>query len=127
MPELPIPSFAVRTEIQGIFMEDGLVTPQSLKGRAVVAFAGIAKPERFFAAVESLGIAPMKRVRFRDHHRYSAREMENLGGEMLITTEKDAVRLQSVTGRPYCYLRISVNIPDLERLMSLILSRLTKS
>ena len=66
----------------------------------------------------------MKRVRFRDHHHYSASEIENLGGEMLITTEKDAVRLRTVTDRPFSYLRISAKIRDFDRLMSLILSRL---
>ena len=46
---------------------------------------------------------------------------------MLITTEKDAVRLSSVTDRPYSYLRISAKIPDFEGLMSLILNRLPNS
>jgi tetraacyldisaccharide 4'-kinase len=122
-PDFP-PRFTVRTEIQGIYKEDGPVTQESFKGRAIVAFAGIAKPERFFAAVESLGIHPIKCVRFRDHHHYSIREIERLGGEMLITTEKDAVRLSGIADRPYCYLRISAEIPEFEALISLILNRL---
>lgn len=124
VPELPIPSFTVRTEVQGIYKEDGRIAAESLKGLAVVAFAGIAKPERFFAALESLAIQPIDRVRFRDHHHYSAREIENLGGEALITTEKDAVRLRGVTARPYSYLKISAKIPDFDGLMSLITSRI---
>jgi tetraacyldisaccharide 4'-kinase len=124
---LPIPSFMVRTEIQGIFGDDGPVDLNSLNSRAIVAFAGVAKPERFFNALESLGVHPVKQVRFRDHHRYSLREIENLGGEMLITTEKDAVRLRTVTDRPYSYLRINAKIPNFEGLMALILSRLPKS
>src|SRR6185369_10399030 len=67
---------------------------ESFKNHAVVAFAGIAKPERFFGSLESLGIHPTKRVRFRDHHRYCFNDIESLDGEMLITTEKDAVRLR---------------------------------
>jgi tetraacyldisaccharide 4'-kinase len=124
MPELPIRRFAVQTEIQGIYKEDALVPPEAFRNHAVVAFAGIAKPERFFSSLESIGIHPIKRVRFRDHHHYSANEIENLGGEMLITTEKDAVRLRTVTDRPYSYLRISAKIPDFEGLMSLILNKL---
>jgi tetraacyldisaccharide 4'-kinase len=124
MPELPIRRFAVQTEIQGIYKEDALVPPEAFRNRAVVAFAGIAKPERFFSYLESIGIHPIKRMRFRDHHHYSANEIENLGGEMLITTEKDAVRLRTVTDRPYSYLRISAKIPDFEGLMSLILNKL---
>jgi tetraacyldisaccharide 4'-kinase len=125
--DLPIPSFTVRTEIQGIFTDDGPVEVNTLKSRATVALAGVAKPERFFNALELLGIQPVKQVRFRDHHRYSSREIESLGGEMLITTEKDAVRLRTVTDRPYSYLRINAKIPNFEGLMALILSRLPKS
>ena len=123
-PDLPIPSFRVQTGMEGIYQDERPVSPETLKNRAVVAFAGIAKPERFFNAIESLGIRPVKCVRFRDHHHYSGREIVNLGGEILITTEKDAVRLSTVTDRPYSYLRINAKIPDVEGLMSLIVSRL---
>src|SRR5206468_361604 len=86
-PSLPIPSFAVRTEIDGLYKEDEAVPIETVQRRGVTAFAGIAKPERFFTALESLGIRPAKTVRFRDHHHYSRREIEKLGGEILITTE----------------------------------------
>ena len=127
-PELPIASFKVGAQIDGIYdgiyVEDARIPPQHLKNRAVVAFAGIAKPERFFSALESLGVQAVKTVRFRDHHHYSARDIERLGGELLITTEKDAVRLRSITDRPFSYLRISAKIPEFDGLMSLILSHL---
>jgi tetraacyldisaccharide 4'-kinase len=123
-PHLPVPSFAVRTEILGVYNNNEAVPPEMFSNRAVVAFAGIAKPERFFQSLESLGIRPVKHVRFRDHHRYSLRDIESLGGEMLITTEKDAVRLRTVTDRPFWHIRISAKIPDFEGLMRLILSRL---
>jgi tetraacyldisaccharide 4'-kinase len=125
-PGVPIPSFTVKTEIQGLYKEDAPVSPEILKGRAVVAFAGISKPDRFFAAVESLGIRPARCVRFRDHHPYSPGEIKRLGGEILITTEKDAVRLAGIQAADFLYLRISANIPDFERLMSVILNRLPK-
>jgi len=123
-PELPIASFKVRAQIDGIYKEDEPIPAEHLKNRAVVAFAGIAKPERFFAALESVGVQSVKTVRFRDHHHYSARDIEKLGGELLITTEKDAVRLRTITDRPFSYLRISAKIPDFDGLMSLILSHL---
>jgi len=125
-PALPIPSFPVRHDVDGIYRDGISVGPETLKRSAVVAFAGIAKPDRFFAALESLGIQPVKCVRFRDHHHYSRREIDKLGGEILITTEKDAVRLNGVTDRTYCCLRISAKIADFDGLMSLIMSRLPK-
>ena len=124
--DFEIPSFQVRTEVQGIFNGNTPVSPKYFEGRTVVAFGGIAKPDRFFSTVESIGIHPAKCVRFRDHHRYSAREIENLGGELLLTTEKDAVRLHGVTNRNYSYIRVSAKIPQFEELMKLIISRLPK-
>ena len=125
-PSLPVPSFTVQTEIEGIFHKDAVVPIDDVKGRSVIAFAGIAKPERFFTALESLGIYPAKRVRFPDHYRYSARDIEKLGGEIRITTEKDAVRLAGLDCSNFMYLRISAKIPDFDRLMTIILSRLPK-
>lgn len=127
MPSLPIPAFGVRTEVLGLYRDDGFVPVETLKGKAIVAFAGIAKPERFFAALESLGIHPLRCVRFRDHHRYSRREIERLEGELLVTTEKDAVRLAGMGLPDFLYLRISAKIPDFERLMAIILERLPKA
>jgi tetraacyldisaccharide 4'-kinase len=124
IPSLPIPSFAVRYEVDGLYSGETRIAAESLKGCPVVAFAAIAKPERFFATLESLGIHPGKCVRFRDHHHYSRREIENLGGDILVTTEKDAVRLDSITGRTYSYVRISAKIADFEGLISLITNRL---
>ncbi len=124
---LPIPAFAVRYEIDGLYSKNGPVSRENLQGLAVVAFAGIAKPDRFFRTLESMGISTVRTAVFPDHHHYSRREIENLGGDVLITTEKDAVRLAAVTERSYSYVRISAKIADFDRLMSLILKRLPKS
>ncbi|HEY2383865.1 MAG TPA: tetraacyldisaccharide 4'-kinase [Terriglobia bacterium] len=122
-PDLSVPTFAVRTEIEGIYKDGAEVPVATLNGRRIVAFGGIAKPERFFMAVRSMGIQPAECVHFADHHRYSTRELEKLGGELLLTTEKDAVRLHGLTSRPFCYLRISAKIRAFEELMGLILRK----
>ncbi len=123
-PSLSIPAFTVRTQLDGIYQDNSRISPENLMGRPVIAFAGIAKPERFFATIQSLGIETMECIRFSDHHHYSARQIEKLPGGLLITTEKDAVRIETSATRPYCYLRISAKIADVERLMSLILDRI---
>lgn len=124
MPSLPIPAFSVKTEIESLCRHDGEPVPvDELKGRRIVALAGIAKPERFFATLDSMGIQVHEHVRFGDHHRYTAREIDALAGDLLITTEKDAVRLRGLTSRPYFYVRVSANIRDVDRLMTLILER----
>ena len=64
------------------------------------AFAGIAKPERFYDDLERAGWQLTGRRSFPDHHPYSAREIDDLGraaresgSELLVTTSKDLVRL----------------------------------
>jgi tetraacyldisaccharide 4'-kinase len=68
----------------------------------VVAFCGVARPERFFADLESLGVSTEHRRVFRDHHRYTEIDAESLlalkqraGAEAFVTTAKDIVNLES--------------------------------
>ena len=73
----------------------------ALAGRAVVAFAGIAMPEKFFTPLRDAGATLVAARPFPDHHAYTARELSELLREacdrqaILVTTPKDAVRLPS--------------------------------
>jgi tetraacyldisaccharide 4'-kinase len=64
-----------------------------------VAFAGLARPEKFFDTLNALGVELEDTVPYPDHHPYSDDNLEfltRLAGErgaQLITTEKDAARL----------------------------------
>lgn len=71
----------------------------ALRGRRILAFAGIADPQKFFATLADAGIEIAERRSFADHHRYTAREAQMLLAQadarnlLLLTTEKDHVRL----------------------------------
>jgi tetraacyldisaccharide 4'-kinase len=71
----------------------------SLKGRQVLAFAGIGDPDKFFATAQAAGIAIAERRSFDDHYRYTAEDAGELimaaehGGLALLTTEKDRARM----------------------------------
>ena len=70
-----------------------------LAGKPILAFAGIADPDKFFATLEEHGIPAAIRKPFPDHHRYGAGEISALlscaqrNGLTLVTTEKDLARL----------------------------------
>jgi tetraacyldisaccharide 4'-kinase len=68
-----------------------------LKGAGVVAFAGIGRPEKFFDTLRALGADLVETRDFADHHVYTASEIARLKakarGALLVTTEKDFVRL----------------------------------
>jgi tetraacyldisaccharide 4'-kinase len=81
------------------------VAPPDIGGCPVLAFAGIADPEKFFRTVESLGAVIAVRQPFGDHQHLTEDEI----GDMLatasrenleiVTTAKDAVRLIGRHGR----------------------------
>ncbi|MFS8037656.1 tetraacyldisaccharide 4'-kinase [Xanthobacter sp. AM11] len=72
---------------------------EALRGQPLVAFAGIGRPEKFFATLEAGGLHLAERRAFVDHHPYSVRELEDLAaaatkaGARLVTTQKDMARL----------------------------------
>jgi tetraacyldisaccharide 4'-kinase len=72
----------------------------ALSSGRVLAFAGIGDPEKFFATLRNAGITVAATRSFPDHHRYTKREAQDLCPQanrdslILVTTEKDAVRMR---------------------------------
>jgi tetraacyldisaccharide 4'-kinase len=71
-----------------------------VRGRKCVAFCGVGSPETFDCTLRELGVAIGPVFHFADHHFYTDGDVEKVaeaarlhGAEMIITTEKDAVRL----------------------------------
>ena len=87
----PGPVLAARVETRG--------DTAWLAGARLVAFAGIANPDRFFALIERLGGKIVARRTFRDHHAFSRADADALSAlaeaenAVLVTTEKDWIRL----------------------------------
>jgi tetraacyldisaccharide 4'-kinase len=76
---------------------DSVVVPSNSR---VFLVTGIARPDRFTADVLSVGWDISGAIEFRDHHRYTARDVRRIAAEakaagsmIVLTTEKDAVRL----------------------------------
>ncbi len=87
--KLPILRARVRPRADGM----------SWKGRRVLAFTGIARPEKFYASLVELGADLVATRDFPDHYPFSPDEVEALLAEaasrdaVAVTTEKDAMRL----------------------------------
>jgi tetraacyldisaccharide 4'-kinase len=71
----------------------------TLAGQRVLAFAGIAMPDKFFAMLREAGIVLAGSVPFPDHHAFGERDLRRLAADAArldaipVTTPKDAVRL----------------------------------
>ncbi|MDR3096798.1 MAG: tetraacyldisaccharide 4'-kinase [Paraburkholderia sp.] len=58
----------------------------------IVAAAGIGSPERFFATLRAAGLAPQT-LALPDHYDYSANPFSEVAADVILVTEKDAVKL----------------------------------
>jgi len=80
-------------------LEPDRAAADALANQNVLAFAGIADPEKFFATLSGIGVAAAT-ASFPDHHAFTARDAAGLlaratrENRRLLTTEKDLVRLQ---------------------------------
>lgn len=92
--------------VRGLPVQRGQLVPDpaavaALAGRKALAFAGIARPEKFFATLTAAGIATPVTRSFADHHAFTPGDAAELlqraerGGLTLLTTEKDLARMQN--------------------------------
>ncbi|MDH3703700.1 MAG: tetraacyldisaccharide 4'-kinase [Alphaproteobacteria bacterium] len=100
--------------------------PELLNGDTVYAFAGIGRPEKFFATLESLNCRVAGRQAFPDHHPYTKREVDELldraqqAAAVPVTTEKDHLRLPETAKDQVQTLPITVSWQDADALDRLL-------
>ncbi|HUQ27847.1 MAG TPA: tetraacyldisaccharide 4'-kinase [Usitatibacter sp.] len=78
--------------------------------RRVVAMAGIGNPARFFDHLARLGIVA-RRLAFPDHHAYQAAELRLPDAELIVMTEKDAVKCAAFADARMWSLRVEAMLP----------------
>lgn len=111
-------------------------SPEYLKGKKIFAFAGIARPESFQETLRSLDGNILYFLPYSDHHRYTEEDIKKIGAmaqklraDLLLTTEKDGVKLARFAGLPENTLMLSIemriNPPETE-FAKLLLEKLKK-
>lgn len=102
----------------------------ALAGRRVFAFAGIGRPQKFFATLRAAGAEIAAERPFPDHHAYSVAEVKALLadaarlGAQPVTTAKDAVRIPRDLRSAIGVLTVHVAWHDRAALESLLVSRI---
>ncbi len=129
------PVFASRVSARGWRDAAG---EASLPAR-VAAFCGLGNPDSFWRTLRELGVAPVWRRAFGDHHRYGRQELVGMaaearaaGAQALLTTEKDAANLgagwqEAVDGLAVLWLEIGIEIDQAEELIKLAEAPLSRS
>jgi tetraacyldisaccharide 4'-kinase len=90
-----------------------------LAGKKVASLSGIAQPESFEQSLVQLGGELVYSKRFADHHRFTQQEILNAinrakkrQAEIIVTTQKDAVRFPKIDRRdvPFYFMRVEIKI-----------------
>jgi len=90
-----------------------------VKGRKIAALSGIAQPESFDQSLVKMGAELVYAKHFADHHRFTQQELLNFinrakkrQAEIIVTTQKDAVRFPKLDRRdlPIYFMRVEINI-----------------
>ena len=90
-----------------------------LAGKKVASLSGIAQPESFEQSLVKLGGELVYSKRFADHHRFTQQEILNAinrakkrQAEIIVTTQKDAVRFPKIDRRdvPFYFMRVEIKI-----------------
>jgi tetraacyldisaccharide 4'-kinase len=104
--------------LQSVFGDEQLPLDW-IKGKRVGALSGIAMPESFESFLLDLGAEEIVPFRFLDHHRFTSKELKDVrakieehGLDVLVTTEKDAVRItpEFDPGLPFYFLRVEIHL-----------------
>ena len=110
----------------------GIDLPEPLNGRCF-AFCGIARPQNFFDQLRTAGVELAGTRTFRDHHSYTDLDIAKLqelrqrhAAAALITTEKDAINLQSHAASlaPLYVVPVSMRLVNASSAVSAMLARI---
>ncbi len=107
----------------------------TLHSQPIGAFCGVGNPDSFFNHLRREGYQLEFTRIFPDHHRYKQSDLDALVGEArakgaksLLTTAKDATKLESFNlGIPCSVLEIGISIDEEDRLVDLIRKAIFKS
>jgi tetraacyldisaccharide 4'-kinase len=95
------------------------LSDEAIENKKIVAFAGIARPEKFFDTLEHNGFEIHAQYGFADHHIYTHGQLSAMyqraqkANAVLITTEKDWIRLSKSWKDKIDYVKISIEFESM--------------
>ena len=127
--------YLARTTVHDVTESGGASAfPFALQGSRVLSLSGIANPLSFKYTLEELGCVIAEAVVFPDHYPFKKSDIEKvdrrarqLGVDMVVTTTKDAIRLdgmRELLSVPLCVVEIRLAIDEEARFMHFLFDRL---
>jgi tetraacyldisaccharide 4'-kinase len=116
--------FAMRLIASGLYRvgdAPARLLPSDLAGKRLHAVAGIGNPGRFFATLSRMGLAFSPHP-FPDHHAFAAGDLQFPDCDLVLMTEKDAVKCRRFGRRDLVAVRVEAEVDP--ALAELILERI---
>ena len=107
-----------------------LLNFQKYRNKKLIPFAGIGNPNNFFDILHENNLICTKTFCFPDHHKFTDKELEKLINEakknnaILITTEKDYLRINKRFQSSINYLKINLKIQNENKFLNFIKKKL---
>lgn len=105
--------------LENVFERGERISLEELKSKKIATISGIAAPESFEKFLRDYGANIVYSKNFADHHNYTQQEVidfiveaKKAKAKMILTTEKDAVRMPQLSRRDvqFFFLRIEIDI-----------------
>ena len=119
-------AYAMRLEPAGLHRvggDEAGVELDALRGRRLHAVAGIGHPQRFFDTLAAMGLAFTPHP-FPDHHAYTPADLAFADCDVVLMTEKDAVKCRSFGRGDLVALRVAARVD--EALADFIIERIAR-
>lgn len=119
-----VPQFVMRLEGATFYQ---LVEParragaSSFAGRSIAAIAGIGNPQRYFAHLRALGLEFSEHP-YPDHHRFQPGDLAALRAEIVLATEKDAIKCAAFADARIWVLPVAATVG--EALLGVVVARI---
>ena len=97
-----------------------------LKDKDIIAFAGIARPRKFYRTLQQIGCEIRKMVAYQDHHQFTNKDIADLRRQakeldaILVTTTKDFVRLPEDFKQEVSVVAVEMQFADNAALLKLL-------
>ena len=116
--------YSVALEVEKIYplsAPDDDISIDLLKNKQMTALAGIANPAAFFTMLRTMGMTVEETISLKDHGRLSDAELTAITSDIILMTEKDAVKYPQSSARLYA-IALRCRLPDevISRVVSLM-------
>ncbi len=112
VPAVPAPQFLVKLageSFHNLLNPEVLISAPDLRDKSVHAIAGIGNPQRFFAQLQQMGLT-FRAHPFPDHFRFGTDDLAFPGDDVVLMTEKDAVKCTAFARENWWYLPVEAEI-----------------